>query len=170
MRRFDERARRAGPAGGSGSEIGLDSQMTSTNEGAVVRPIADVVGLTGSVLCALHCLIVPITLVFGQVGPLALVEDEFFHRVLLVVVVPSAVLAFLIGCRQHRDRAVLILGSLGLILLTAALTILHDPLGENGERVAAILASGSLIAAHVRNFRLCRRDACEHETPVAGGC
>jgi hypothetical protein len=144
--------------------------MTSMTGNALVRPIADTVGLTGSVLCALHCLIVPISLVFGQIGPLSLVEDEFFHRILLSAVVPAAVLAFGIGCWNHRDPWVLVLGAVGLISLTAALTVLHDVLGENGERSAAILASGLLIAAHVRNFRLCRDCVCDHETPSPRDC
>ena len=139
--------------------------MTSTTGNVLLRPIADAVGLTGSVLCALHCLIVPISLIFGQIGPLSLVEDEFFHRILLAVVVPAAVLAFGIGCWNHRDRWVLLLGAVGLISLTAALTVLHELLGENGERATAIVASGLLIGAHVRNFRLCRDCPCDNETP-----
>lgn len=142
--------------------------MSSTTGNALVQPVADAVGLTGSVLCALHCLIIPITLVFGQIGPVSLINDELFHRILLLVVVPAATIAFGIGCSSHRDRWVLLLGTVGLISLTAALTILHDALGENGERITAIFASGLLIAAHVRNFRLCRRGACDHETPHPG--
>ena len=143
--------------------------MTPTNAVDRVRPVADAVGLTGSVLCALHCLIVPVSLLFGPTGPVSLVEDEFFHRVLLWVVVPAALLAFTIGCLAHKDRWVLLLGSVGLVSLTAAFTVLHDVLGEAGERWAAILASGLLIGAHVRNFRLCRAGTCDHEAPSGGG-
>jgi len=144
--------------------------MITTTRDSPFRQIADAVGVTGSMLCALHCLIVPITLVFGQIGPLSMVEDEFYHRALLFVVVPAAVLALGIGCRSHRDRWVLLLGLAGLLTLTAALTTLHDLAGESGERAAALLASALLVTAHVRNFRLCRRSACEQDPPLTGRC
>ena len=141
----------------------MENEMTSRTGSIRIRPVADLVGLTGSALCAAHCLIVPASLVFGQIGPLARVDDDVFHGILLWVVVPAAILAFGIGCLDHKDRGVLALGAVGLVSLTAALTVLHDVLGESGERVVAIFASGLLIAAHVRNFRLCRRGRCDHE-------
>ena len=54
------------------------------------------------------------------------------------------------------------MGGIGLAGLTASLTVLHDLLGENGERVVATASAALLIAAHLRNFRLCRSDACMH--------
>ena len=134
-----------------------------------VRPLADAVGVTGSVACAMRCLIVPLSLVFGQVAPTSFVDDEVFHSALLWLVIPAATLALSLGCRIHRDRTVLLLGSLGLIALTLALTVLHDLLGESEERVTAIAASMPLIAAHVRNFRLCRNDTCDQEEPCETG-
>lgn len=128
----------------------------------LVRPVADFVGIAGSALCALHCLIVPISMVSGQVVSAFVVDEFFFHNMLLFVLAPTAVLAFGIGCFNHKDRWVLGLGAVGLISLTAALTVLHDILGENGERTVGILASGCLIAAHWRNFRLCRDGDCQH--------
>ena len=131
--------------------------------GVTARSVADVVGVVGSALCALHCMIVPLSLVVGPMGPLALVEDEIFHRVMLWVVVPAAALAFSTGCLQHRDRRVSWMGGIGVVCLTASFTVLHDLLGENGERIVATASAGLLIAAHVRNFRLCRAGACAHE-------
>lgn len=133
--------------------------MTPAPAKTIARPIADAVGITGSLLCALHCLIVPLSLVFGPIQSLVIVDDELFHRALLWVLLPAAGLAFGIGCRQHRDPGVLVLGTVGLLTMTAALTIAHDALGESGERLFAIGAAGLLVAAHVRNFRLCRADA-----------
>ena len=142
--------------------------MKATAQDSSVREIADAVGIMSSMLCALHCLIVPMTLLFGPIGALSLVEDEFYHRALLFFVVPAAVFAFGIGCRSHRDRWVLMLGLAGLLTLTAALTVLHDLVGENGERGGALLASGLMVVAHVRNFRLCRRSPCNEDHSLNG--
>ena len=126
------------------------------------RPLTDVIGIVGSALCALHCLIVPITLLVGPIAPLLAFEDETFHRALVWIVLPTATLAFATGCLQHRDRLVFALGATGLTLLIASFTLFHELLGENGERVVALTASALLISAHVRNFRLCGSDDCEH--------
>ena len=126
------------------------------------RALADVVGATASGLCALHCMSVPITLVLGSLGPLVFITDERVHDVLIWLVVPTAGIALSAGFLQHRDRAVLLCGALGLSLLLASITTVGESTGEAGERVMTVSAAALLIAAHVRNFRLCRRDACEH--------
>ena len=127
------------------------------------RVVADVVGTVASALCALHCLTVPIALVVGSLGPLMFVSDEVFHQVLLWLVVPTAAFAFSTGCLRHKDRGVFLLGVLGISFLFASFTVIHDVAGENGERAMTILAASLLITAHVRNFRLCRDDECEHD-------
>jgi len=137
--------------------------MTARDRKARVRPFADVVGFTGSVLCALHCLVVPVALVSGAIGPIPRLDDERFHLVLLWVVLPAALIAFGFGCREHKDRWVFALGVVGLVTMTAAFTTLHEAIGESGERIAAMFASTLLIAAHLRNFHLCRMGACGHD-------
>ena len=127
-----------------------------------VRAVADVVGAMASGLCALHCMAVPITLVLGSLGPLIFLTDERFHEVLIWLVVPTAGLALSTGCLQHRDRAVFLLGAVGLLLLLASFTGIKEIAGETGERAMTVFAASLLIAAHVRNFRLCRRGACAH--------
>jgi hypothetical protein len=127
-----------------------------------VRAVADVVGAMASGLCALHCLAVPVTLVLGSLGPLIFITDEGFHEVLIWLVVPTAGLAFSAGCLQHRDRVVFLLGGVGLVLLLASFTVVNEITGEVGERVMTVFAASLLIAAHVRNFGLCRRVACVH--------
>jgi len=95
-------------------------------------------------------------------SPLPIVDDEVFHRVMLWAVVPVAALAFSMGCMQHKDRRVLLMGGVGIVCLVASFTVLHDMAGETGERILATVSAALLIAAHVRNFRLCRSGACAH--------
>ena len=148
----------------------MDETITSVKRSNSARSMADVVGCTGSVICALHCLLVPISLIFGPIGQVVVVEEEVFHRVLLWVLLPAAVVAFRIGCLEHKDKWVLVLGMTGLISLTLAFTTLHESLGETAERWVAVLAAVLLIGAHVRNFRLCRSNVCDHESPSHRSC
>ena len=126
------------------------------------RSLADAIGIAGSAFCALHCLIVPLSLVIGPLANLLHVDDELFHSLLLWIVVPAATLAFAVGCLQHKDRVVMLCGAIGLASLVLSFTVLHEWAGENGERIAATFSATLLITAHVRNFRLCRSGECEH--------
>jgi MerC mercury resistance protein len=131
------------------------------------RAIADVMGAIGSAVCAVHCLAGPLVLLTGAVLPSTLLPDESFHRAMLWLVLPTGTVAFALGCRQHKDLGTFLLGVVGLAAYGLAATTLHRSLGETGEKVVALLAAAALIAGHVRNFRLCRADACRHDCDTA---
>ncbi|MBH79787.1 MAG: hypothetical protein CMQ49_04660 [Gammaproteobacteria bacterium] len=132
-------------------------------DSSFARTIADGLGVTGSTLCALHCIAVPALMLLGTTIPASLSNDEFFHVALLWVLLPTAIFAFGLGCWQHRDILVLALGLIGLLGISLAAIVLHDLLGESGERVVTLLSAGFLVAAHYRNFKLCRAESCDHE-------
>ena len=85
-----------------------------------IRSIADGIGLLGSAVCALHCIGAPLLLVVGTTLPASFVSDEVFHQMLLWAILPAALLAFGLGCWQHKDLWVLALGVLGLWGLSSA--------------------------------------------------
>ncbi|MCG8588026.1 MAG: MerC domain-containing protein [Proteobacteria bacterium] len=128
-----------------------------------VRSLADGIGIVGSALCALHCIAAPVLLVAGTTLPAAFMTDESFHEMLLWTILPAAILAFGLGCWRHKDRGVLLLGVLGLVGLSSSVAAPHDLIGEFGERFLTLGSAGLLIAAHLRNFRRCRADDCDHE-------
>lgn len=126
-----------------------------------VRDFADWFGIAASTACAMHCILVPTLLITGTVLPASFLSDELFHTVMLWVIIPTALLAFAIGCALHKDRWVLALGLLGLTGMLLAVSVFHDIAGEAGERAATLISAAILIAAHYRNFRLCRSSHCD---------
>lgn len=124
-----------------------------------IRTIADGFGVIGATVCALHCVALPALLVLGATVP-AVLNDESFHRSMLWWVVPSAVLAFAIGCWQHKDRTVFLLGALGIAGMVLSGTVIHDVMGEAAEKMVTLGSAALLIAAHLRNFKLCRAASC----------
>jgi hypothetical protein len=88
-------------------------------------------------------------------------HDERFHLGLVVLVLPSSALGLILGCRRHRDAGVPALGALGLMALVIVGLWGHGLFGEAWERAATAGASASVALAHLRSYRLCRRDPCE---------
>ena len=124
------------------------------------RSLADWFGIAASTACAIHCLIIPILLVLGTTVPTSIFLDESFHRTLLWVILPAALVAFGIGCRQHKDVWVLTFGAIGLIGIVLSATVIGGWFSENGERVVTLVSAGLLVIAHWRNYRLCRSVQC----------
>ena len=126
-----------------------------------VRSIADVLGLSASAMCAIHCLLVPLLIITSTTLPVSFLTDESFHRAMLWIVIPSGILAFSLGCWRHRDRFVFLLGMLGITGLCLSAFWLHDLIGEIGERIGTVVSAMTLILAHVHNWKLCRNGACD---------
>lgn len=127
-----------------------------------VESLADVAGIAGSVACAIHCVAAPLLLVIGSSVPTVLLADESFHQAMLWLVVPSALLAFWLGCKKHKDVKTFVFGAFGLSGMILSTLLLHDLIGESGERIVVLLSAGMLVAAHVRNFKCCRVEGCDH--------
>ena len=132
------------------------------NRALNVRFFADGVGILGSAACAFHCLAAPVFLVVGTVLPTPFSTDESFHETMLWAIFPAAALAFGLGCWHHKDRRVLLFGIFGVLGISSPFFVPYGAIGETGERWVTLASAGLLIAAHLRNFRRCREDGCEH--------
>ena len=129
------------------------------NNGSVL----DRIGVAVSALCLAQCLLTPLLLVLvpALTGSL-LFDGEFFHRLLVVVILPLSGVAFFIGCRQHRHLKVLIPAGLGIAAISVAAILGYARLGIIGEMAVTLTGAGLLAWAHLLNYRLCRRPGvCE---------
>ncbi|GAB3378498.1 MerC domain-containing protein [Spongiibacter taiwanensis] len=118
-----------------------------------------------SLFCAVHCLLLPVAIIVLPALAATNMDDAHFHQWMLLAVLPTSALALTLGCRQHRERGVAVLGAFGLLLLVAGAFIGHDQLGEIGETVATLMGAAFLSLSHWRNHRLCnqRRCDCHHQ-------
>jgi len=122
--------------------------------------LLDRLAISASALCLIHCLVTPVQLLALPVLTSTMMADEEFHILMVVFVLPTSLAAFYLGMRRHRNRAVLLPGAAGLLILVFAALMGHDLLGETGEKAATVSGSLLLASAHVRNYRLSRRGAC----------
>jgi predicted permease len=124
--------------------------------GTTVQLIADKTAIGLSLLCALHCLAVPVAVALAPSLIALGLQDEAFHMWLILAVFPLSVVALALGCRAHRNTSVLAIGIVGLTVLCSPLLLGHDMLGEWGERILTLLGSMLIATSHFRNFQLCQ--------------
>lgn len=115
-------------------------------------------------ICVIHCLFAPVIITLLPILTLNTVwEEEFFHKLMVWVVVPTSLTALLIGCGKHRKGLILITGVIGVISLVVIAFWAHDLLTPVQERIATSIAGIVLAISHVLNFRACQKLTCDDE-------
>ncbi len=109
-------------------------------------------------ICAVHCFLMPMVLILFPVLGSTFLFEEIFHELMILLVIPASLVAIFLGCRRHKDFNVIMLGVLGLCLL---LTGAFAATGY-GESVFTLIGAFVMLSGHLRNFRLCRKDCCDH--------
>ena len=138
-------------------------------------------------VCAVHCLLTPILVIALPIIATSFFVHEDFHLWMILLVLPTTAFAVFMGCRKHKDRVVAILSAIGLSVLLFALIhermhnaahaeayvhavhcescardISEEPVPMHAGAWFNTLGGLLLAAAHVRNYRLCRKSRCEH--------
>lgn len=129
----------------------------STSRLATQRALLlDRLGLSASVLCLVHCLVLPFVLVGLSAWASVEAMETWLHAGVALLAVPAALLVAVPGYREHRRKHVPALLALGVALLVASF-VLHDAFGEMGHYGFTVGGSLLLVAGHVQNYRLRRR-------------
>ncbi|MBT3623579.1 MAG: MerC domain-containing protein [Gammaproteobacteria bacterium] len=123
----------------------------------------DAAAVVLSGVCLLHCLALPVALTVLPIVNVTLLDESTFHLIMMAVILPISIIALTIGCRQHKDKLTLVLGSVGLGILTITAIFGHELLGLTGERIVTSIGGLILAAAHIQNYLCCRNDNCAHE-------
>ena len=142
----------------------------------------DKLAISMALLCAIHCLIVPVMIVTVPLISTTFFVHENFHLWMLIAVFPTTLASILLGCKKHRDKYVLAFCFIGLALLVGAYFMEQQgaahcascagiDAGSGLSNIAWINTLGGvfLILAHSRNFYLCRKLSC-CETKSDCGC
>jgi len=115
-----------------------------------------------SVLCSVHCLLMPVLITTVPAITSFHLEDELFHKALIFLVIPVSIFALTMGCKNHHKKNVLVFGICGLLILTFTALFGHDLLGELGEKIATLIGSAVTATGHILNYRACGEEQC-HE-------
>ena len=119
----------------------------------------DKIAISFSVVCALHCLLLPIAIIFLPSISATFLGTEDFHKTLLYFVIPSSIIALSLGCKMHGKYEVYSYGFFGIGALLFASFFGHDYFGEVGEISLTLIGAGIVSLGHYKNQKLCA-DCC----------
>jgi len=126
----------------------------------VAQSVADRLAIGLSLLCSLHCLLVPVAVSLLPAFAAWGLDDESYHRWMLLGVIPASAFALTLGCIKHRNYGVIALGVIGVSILCLAVVLGHDLLGEAGERGLTVAGAVLVAFSHFKNYRLCDTARC----------
>ncbi|WP_161956895.1 MerC domain-containing protein [Sphingosinithalassobacter portus] len=124
------------------------------------------IALGGSLLCLIHCLVLPLAIALLPALGDAAHLPHTTHRWLLAFVVPATGLALFSGLRRHRRFAPVVTGLIGIALLAIA----AFPLLETRWETLLTVAGSLIIAtAHLANWRMRHQSGpparCDYAAP-----
>ena len=138
------------------------------------QSILDKLAVCLSMICVIHCIGLPILLILlPGLSMIPAVEaanccphgDETvaffsmanFHMLMVLTVVPTSAYALITGYVQHRRFPVVIIGLLGITILSVGAILGVKVLGADAEKALTVAGSTAVACAHVWNFSLCRK-------------
>ena len=121
------------------------------------QSVLDRSSISLSVVCAVHCLALPVITVMVPALIGSVFAEESFHRWLAFMVLPLSLVALLMGCKHHMRIGVVILGLSGLLVLIVTAAFGHDLFGELGEKIVTVTGASLIAVAHYRNYKLCQK-------------
>lgn len=124
-----------------------------------ISVIWDKLGLSLSVLCAIHCLFIPVMIALLPLSPVALTIEHWMHPIFAVLIAPTI---FYAVRRSHFNSKIVSLLSVGFLFIIAGWLIGDFWLGHTFETVTTLIGSILLIAGHWYNYR--HHQTCSNDT------
>ena len=122
--------------------------------------VSDKFAMGLSLACVLHCFFVPSFLILTS-GMLSVsLDNEFVHKLLVLVAVPISSFALIKGYKYHKTFSFISFGILGLVALILAVLLGESNLGELGEKGLTLLGSILVAYSHFKNYKMCIKLDC----------
>ncbi len=123
-------------------------------------------GISVSVVCAIHCLFLPVLVAILPLTSLSAVLHGWAHPLFILLIAPTIYYA---SRRSHYDSRIVRLLGAGFLLIILGWLLGHFWIGYWFESSATVVGSIFLIFGHWKNYkhhRTCKVSSHEHH-PVA---
>src|SRR5690242_3810824 len=118
--------------------------------------LVDRIGATASLLCAVHCALLPFVLALLPLIGLEFLAGHTFERIFVACAAALACASILVAYRRHRHPQALMLMVPGIVLLLCGVVIDID--AHLLLHTVAVVCGGVLVAsAHATNLMLSHR-------------
>jgi hypothetical protein len=123
--------------------------------GSLMARCLDGAGATASLVCAVHCALMPVAVSLLPLAGLAWLADETVERALVAASVSLGILSLCMGYRLHRSRRLAGWMAVGVGMLAVG-RIAEEQ--EAGASAVALVVCGGLVltASQLFNRRLCQ--------------
>lgn len=112
----------------------------------------DYIGFSASLLCALHCAILPILLSLSSFSSLAFLENPFIEGAILLASLGLAATSLGYSFLKHHQRKrALVVGSAGFVII-----IVGQFFGPGVKTVFLVLGAIVVATSHIVNLQLCK--------------
>lgn len=118
---------------------------------------SDKMAISLSLTCVLHCLAVPLFIVFMPSLTNTSLAREAFHLWMVVAVIPISIYALTLGCKKHKTLYLMFIGLIGLSCLVSAVLLDENHLSEINEKLLTVLGAALIAFSHAKNFSLCQK-------------
>ena len=127
----------------------------------VMQEISDKPAISLSMICLVHCLVLPSFLVILSGYFTLSYENELVHYLLLLIAIPLSFYALVNGARNHSNFMYLMMGIVGISSLIFAVTMGVELWNESGEIVFTSFGASLVAFCHYKNYKLCREVECD---------
>tara|TARA_B100000902_G_scaffold59_1_gene105 strand:+ start:1951 stop:2349 length:399 start_codon:yes stop_codon:yes gene_type:complete len=122
---------------------------------------SDKTAISLSVICLMHCLLMPSFLVLLSGYVSLSYNNELVHYAILFLAIPISFYALLTGAKNHKSYTYLVWGLIGLFTLIFAVTLGVQLWGEFGEKLITSMGAILVAFSHYKNYKLCREADCD---------
>ncbi len=119
----------------------------------------DVIGVSTSVLCALHCAALPFLLTLAPLAGLKFLSNPWVDYFIILVSFCIATYALIHGYRRHHQK------SIALVIVTVGFLLIGSSyLFETGWKQILMTSGGAMVVAtaHLINWKLVKQSHVEY--------
>ncbi len=126
-----------------------------------LQVFTDKIAISLSMLCAIHCLILPLFILsLPNLSLLQFINNESFHLWMLLVVIPTSLCALTLGCKKHGRYHLFVYGVIGLAVMILAILLTEVFLSESWEKILTVIGASIIAIGHYKNYQLCQKHDC----------